>query len=260
MKPRLARYLKATLLLAALFLFGCKDINVTYENTTPWTVRQICVKVKIMNAPSFPAVSEWYQGKKPASITQDVNGGTGWSFYTLCWDVNIPPGGSVHVGGSFEEDQKIEQTNKGWEGPVGPGAVSGSLSVNPRYTQQNGLVLDALAAAESPTGFTVKKLQWVAYTEPVALGNLDWTDPVLSLFPWRNVAGATPFDLEPGQVRTFDIPDGALAGKTHVLMRWIAVDPEGALSDQAVVQMEVVDLPKAPDAIPAEPTVPVKPH
>ncbi len=240
----------------ALVWLGCKDINVTYKNKTPRTQTKICVVIKIKNAPTFPPVSEWYNNSRPTvtPLAPGVPDANGFYFYKLCWNVNVPPGGSVHVGGTFASSQTVEQVNSGWEGPVGV-APFGGASMRPRQDATLGLVLDVYNSADSPGGFTVQQLQWAPYTEHVALNNLDWTDPVLALLPWSNVT-STPFHLVPGDTVTFDIPDDALAGKPYALVRWVTDDDEGSASEEAVIEIPVQSLTQVDGDVAPQPIHP----
>lgn len=236
----------ATLLLSA----GCRDINETFTNNSGRTMTELRVWVKIEGAgTTFPAVSSWYNNHVPTVTPQ------GGGFFLLTWKVRVPPGGSIHVGLTFVDDQKVTLIHHGFWEPVGAVQWSAGMTASPRYDLSQGLVLDVTNASDiGPV--TVQQFQWTAHTEHVALNNLDWNDPVLDLLPWEDVTPDLPFDLYPGEVRTFDIPDDLLAGFSHVLARWEAIDPDGILLQQPVVEMPVADLP-GPDAdgdvLPADP-------
>jgi len=238
------RGLGVVLALVMVCVVGCKDINITYKNTTGTTQTKLCVVIKIKNAPTFPPVSEWYKNNRPTvtPLAPGVPDQNGYYFYKLCWTVSVPPGGSVHVGGSFASSQTVEQVNSGWEGPIGP---FGGASMRPRQDSQLGLVLDVYNSADAPGGFTLQKLQWATYTEHVALNNLDWSDPVLDLLSWSDVTDSLPIHLAPGDSVTFDIPDDALAGEPYALVRWVTADDEGTANEQAVIEIPVDSLPKA---------------
>lgn len=236
------RSLAALCLLAALGLAGCKDLNETFTNNSGRTMTELRVWVKVKSGPQFPAVSGWYNNHRPQVTPQSsAPDSEGYYHYLLTWRVNVPPGGSIHVGLTFAQDQSIRLVHHGFWNPVANMAPVGGMSLQPRMDSQLGLVVDA--SNQSAAGsVTVSALQWTANAGYIPLENLDWTDPVLSLLAWMDATPDLPFTLAPGDVLTFDVPDGALAGKTHVLVRWDAIDEEGLLHQQPVFEMPVASL------------------
>lgn len=245
-RSRAALLAVAVLALAAA---GCKDFNQTFKNNTNRQMTRLVVTVKIQGAAGFPAVAQYFGNRGPDRKDRvggpDANGFYTWQLTYICFPP-VQPGGSVHVGMTFAQDQTIELV--GYDFTFWNDAEQrrvGGFSLAPRLDPTQGLVVDGTNDAAAPGAITVSQLQWATYGEHVALDNLDWTDPVLGLLTWHDFTPDLPLTLAPGDRVTFDVPDGPLAGQTHVLVRWVATDERGQVTQEPVLEMEVGSLPKA---------------
>ncbi|HEX6901133.1 MAG TPA: hypothetical protein VF789_15520 [Thermoanaerobaculia bacterium] len=234
------------LVAAVLCMGGCKDFNETFKNNTNRQMTRLIVTVKIKGATRFPRTTGWYNNHPPGRVDGPTGpDAEGYYTYQLTWIFFPPiqPGDSVHVGGTFKDDQDMKLVSYKFTffNQEEADRVSG-LSMKPRLDPQQGLVVDAFNASDQGA-ITVQRLDWTAHDQYIPLENLDWTDPTLNLLPWEPVTGSLPFDLAPGDVLTFDVPDSALAGKTHALVRWIVIDDQGLVSQEPVFEIPVSALP-----------------
>jgi len=243
---RLSLLVLAALVLAAA---GCKDFNETFKNNTNRAMTRLVITVKVQGASSFPHASKFYNNQPPNRV--DRTGGPdadGYYTYQLTYVFFPPvqPGASVHIGLTFDQDQTLKLVDYYFTffNDAERKRLAG-FSMIPRIDPQQGLVVDVSNDAAAPGAVTVSQLQWAVHSEYVALANLDWTDPVLGLLTWHDFTPDLPLTLAPGDVVTFDVPDGPMAGTTHALVRWIATDEQGLVSQQPVMEMEIQDLPAA---------------
>lgn len=234
------RYLWPLLILAALALSGCEDLNKTFTNRSGRTMTELRVTLEIKGTNgNFPTVTKWYKNRVP-TITH-ISG----DFYKLTWPVRVGPGQSYHVGAEFAESQDITYSHGGFWEPVGFARQFAGATMRHRLDADMGLVVDLSNETDLGDPVIVEALQWAVHTEHVALNNLDWTDPVLALLDWQDVTPDVPFELFPGEVRTFDVPDEALDLGTHGLVRWIATDPDGELEQLPVYELSFEGLVEA---------------
>jgi len=238
---------------------GCKDFNKTFENNTNHWMNQLKINIKVEGAgTTFPAISEWYNNHHPINIVP-----LGGGYFQITWHVNVPPGGSVHVGGSFVDDQDVEYINGGL---LDAGSyhyrVSG-LSMRHRMDYNMGLVVDAYNVSDLEEPLRVYNLQWAVSDEHIPLANLDWSDPLMETLDWEPVTADIPFDLYPGEEITFDVPDDALAGHSFALVRWITGNIDGEIQHLPVYEIPISELSEdatevPDDAVPGDAVIPTQ--
>ncbi len=225
-------------LIAALGLGACKDINETFKNNHNTTMTSLTITIRINGAGnSLPPVSSWYNNHVPQSVTP-----LGSGLFRIKWRVIVPPGQTVHVGCTFQSSQDVDLVGSRFGDP-GPtrfrlrGATMG-------YSYQPGApTLQVHFTNENEDGepATVTQAQWATHTEYIALANLDWEDPVLDILDWQPITEET-LVLYPGEIQTFEVPVSAFDGASHALVRWQGTDENGEVDQLPVFEIPVAAL------------------
>lgn len=222
--------------LAALaFLAGCWDYNETFENTSENNALIGLTLIVVFNPPAaeFPEIAKWYQGNQPTIVNE------GDGRFRLIFQVNVPPGGSVHLGWEFRSRNVPFEVLPGFGIRLERGAmvefstVTLATAIDPGL----GLVLKASIDPSAPEPATVTRLEWTASESALGLEDLAFGDPELEALPWASVTSDLPLVLSPGDPpRVFDAPDGALAGFGYGLSRMKIAPGAAEIGQETVLQ------------------------
>src|SRR3989442_6326048 len=142
----------ASLILACCFLSSCMDFNKTVRNGSNQTFTTLIQEIEIPgDVPSFPGISEWYGGNAPSVIENlGRNVHTGGTRYRLTWRVNVPPGGSVHIGWEFINSEiKFEDQGARLFSKAGGHYDVGALAVRTIASGSGRLAVEALASGSA---------------------------------------------------------------------------------------------------------------